>query len=74
MISTTPYGERMQELEEVENLYQEMGQRFQNHFSKWSYYILTPHNEFERLFGQKSTKHRKIYNGGIQCWFYQYYN
>ncbi len=73
IITNPPYGERMQEQEEVELLYKEMGQRFRSHFPHWSYYILTPHDDFETLFGAESTKHRKLYNGGIKCWYYQYW-
>lgn len=45
-------------------------------FSKldtWSHYILTSHPHFERLFGKKATKKRKLYNGNIKVDYYQYY-
>ena len=39
---------------------------------KWSYYIITSHEGFEKAFGKKATKNRKLYNGGIECHYYQY--
>jgi len=73
LITNPPYGERMNELAEVEQLYYEMGSIFKTVFSEWSYYILSPNEQFETLFGKKSTKHRKLYNGGMKCYFYQYF-
>jgi len=74
IITNPPYGERTGEIEEIEKLYKEMGIVFMSHFPAWSYYILTANDNFESLFGKRSTKHRKIYNGGIKCWYYQYYS
>jgi len=39
----------------------------------WSVYILTAHEEFEKNFGKKATKNRKLYNGRLKCYFYQYF-
>ena len=50
-----------------------MGDIFQMRFPKWSYYIITSYENFEKAFGKKSTKNRKLYNGGIKCHYYQYY-
>ncbi len=74
IITNPPYGARLSDLEQVELLYAEMGEVFLERFQHWSYYILTPHDRFERLFGARSTKHRKLFNGPIQCWLYQYFN
>ena len=73
IITNPPYGERLNDIEKSEAIYKEMGQIFHKHFPNWSYYILTPSEEFESLFKQKSTKHRKLYNGGLKCWYYQYF-
>ena len=73
IISNPPYGERLSEVEEVKKLYKTMGRVFQNKFSTWSYYILAQDKEFESVFGTKSNKNRKLYNGGIECYFHQYY-
>ncbi|MEC9489060.1 MAG: class I SAM-dependent RNA methyltransferase [Halanaerobium sp.] len=72
IITNPPYGERLSEREEVEGLYREMGQKLKQ-LDTWSYYILTSHGNFEDLFGKKASKRRKLYNGGIECQYYQYY-
>ena len=73
LVTNPPYGERLGTEAEVAALYQEMGSVFKTHFEKWSYYILTANENFQSLFGQRATKNRKLYNGGIKCHFYQYY-
>lgn len=73
IICNPPYGERMGEKDEVENLYRDMGMVFKD-FDGWSYFILSAHEEFEKLFGQRADKKRKLYNGMIKCYLYQYYN
>ena len=72
IICNPPYGERLSEIKEVELLHQDMGRIFKEKFPLWSYYILTAHEQFETIFG-KATKNRKLYNGGMKCWYYQYY-
>jgi len=72
IICNPPYGERLGDLDEVERLYREMGKVF-NQLDSWSYYILTSHPEFEKLFGKKASKKRKLYNGKIKVDYYQYY-
>ena len=67
-----PYGERLLDLQEAERLYREMGRVFpQSH--GWSYYIITPDEEFETCFGRKADKRRKLYNGMIKCQLYMYF-
>ena len=72
IICNPPYGERLGEQQYVENLYREMGRVFKK-LDSWSYYVITSYPEFERLFGQKADKKRKLYNGRIQCNYYQYF-
>lgn len=72
IITNPPYGERLSEIEEVVDLYKEMGKKFLP-LDTWSFYILTSHLDFELLFGKKASKRRKLYNGGIECQYYQYY-
>jgi len=72
IICNPPYGQRLDELPAVERLYQQMGQVFPN-LDTWSYYVLTAHPNFERLFGRRSDKKRKLYNGRIECHYYQYF-
>ena len=71
-ICNPPYGERLLDLQEAERLYREMGKVFpQSH--GWSYYIITPDEEFETCFGRKADKRRKLYNGMIKCQLYMYF-
>jgi len=72
VICNPPYGERMGEAEDVAGLYQEMGRVFKA-LDTWSYYILTAHPDFERLFGRPADRRRKLYNGRLLCQLYQYY-
>ena len=67
-----PYGERISTISEVEELYRRMGEHFRT-LDSWQIYILTSHEKFERLYGARADKVRKLYNGMIPCYFYQYY-
>ncbi len=67
-----PYGIRIGEQQEVNSLYREMGRVFKE-LDTWSYYILTSHPDFEKLFGFPADKKRKLYNGRIQCNLFQYF-
>lgn len=72
IVTNPPYGERLGLDEEVENLYKDMGQIFSD-LDSWSVFVLTSHPNFEKLYGSKSTKNRKLYNGTIQTYYYQYF-
>ncbi len=72
LICNPPYGERLGDLKQAEELYREMGKTFKS-LDTWSFYILAAHPRFERLFGGKPDRKRKLYNGRIQCNYYQYY-
>jgi putative N6-adenine-specific DNA methylase len=67
-----PYGERLGEMKDVEKLYRQMGHVFKN-LDSWSYYIISSHPEFEKIFGRRADKKRKLYNGRIQCNYFQYF-
>lgn len=72
IVCNPPYGERLMKQNEVETLYRSMG----NHFSDWDpwhIYIITSHPEFERLYGRRADKIRKLYNGMIPCNLYQFF-
>ncbi len=71
IVCNPPYGERMQNEREVQDLYREMGQVFSK-LDSWSYFIMTSYEDFERSFGKKSDKNRKLYNGKIKTHLYQY--
>ena len=74
IICNPPYGQRLGNNDDIEALYQDMGTIFTKDFPDWTYYVLTANEEFEHLFGKKSRKHRKLYNGGIKCFYYQYFD
>ncbi len=67
-----PYGERLLEVKEAEELYRKMGQVLKP--SKENpCYIISPHEEFEHFFGRRADKKRKLYNGMLKCNLYMYY-
>jgi putative N6-adenine-specific DNA methylase len=72
VITNPPYGERLLEIKEAEKLYRQMGERFAAD-REYPAYIISPHEEFERFFGKKASKKRKLYNGMIKCFLYMYY-
>ncbi|WP_125153534.1 THUMP domain-containing class I SAM-dependent RNA methyltransferase [Clostridium rectalis] len=72
IITNPPYGERIGQLNEVENLYKTMGNTFKK-LNDWSYFVITSYENFEKCFGKKSDKNRKLYNGRLKCYFYQYF-
>lgn len=67
-----PYGERLLEIKEAEELYKRLGERLQPSREK-PCYIISPHEEFEKFFGKKADKKRKLYNGMIKCDLYMYF-
>lgn len=72
IICNPPYGERMLEIKEAEQLYIQMGRVFKAD-AKHPCYIISPHEEFEKFFGKKADKKRKLYNGMIKCNLYMYF-
>ncbi len=72
IICNPPYGERLGEKAEVEELYTEMGMKFKK-LDTWSIYVITSNEDFEKLYGKKADKKRKLFNGRIKVDYYQYY-
>ncbi len=72
IIANPPYGERLMEMEEAIRLYKSFGKVYKR-FNNTRAYILTSHEDFESQFGIKADKNRKLYNGMIKCYLYQYY-
>ena len=72
LVTNPPYGERLMTVPEAEQLYREMGDAFRR-LDRWQMYILTPHEQFPRLFGRRADKIRKLYNGMIPCFLYQFF-
>ena len=67
-----PYGERLLEIRQAEELYKKLGQVLRPD-AKNPCYIISPHEEFEKFFGKKADKKRKLYNGMIKCDLYMYF-
>ena len=72
IVTNPPYGERLGTLKEAEQLYRDIGVHFRS-LSPWQVYVITSHQGFERLYGKKADKVRKLYNGMIPCYLYQYF-
>lgn len=71
LISNPPYGERLEDEESIKILYKELGYMCRK-LKNWSYFIITSFEEFEYEFGQDSTRKRKLYNGMLKTYYYQY--
>lgn len=71
LITNPPYGERLEDQDTVKMLYKEMGYSFKN-LKNWSYYVITSFEEFEYEFGREAIKKRKLYNGMLKTYYYQY--
>lgn len=72
MITNPPYGERLSDRQTVGQLYRELAETLKP-LETWSYYILTAFPEFERAFGHRADRRRKLYNGDLLCQYYQFY-
>jgi len=72
IMTNPPYGERVMQQKEAEELYRKFGTAVRN-LKDWNMYILSSHTEFERTFGKKAVKKRKLYNGMIKCDLFMYY-
>lgn len=72
VITNPPYGERLLDINQAEELYKIMGEKFRSEKGK-SYTIISPDDDFEKIFGRKADKRRKLYNGMLKCQVYMYY-
>lgn len=72
VITNPPYGERLEDKESVMALYKDMKVAF-DHLDNWSYYIITSFDDFERYYGKKADKKRKLYTGMMKANLYQYF-
>lgn len=71
IITNPPYGERLEEKRDLPALYREFGESFKR-LDTWSAYMITSYEEAEKYFGRKADKNRKIYNGMLKTYFYQF--
>ncbi|WP_461239441.1 THUMP domain-containing class I SAM-dependent RNA methyltransferase [Paucilactobacillus sp. N302-9] len=72
IVANPPYGERLSDQESVRQLYQQMGTIYRP-MTTWSKYILTSDLEFEKFYGEKATKKRKLYNGALRTDYFQFW-
>ena len=72
LVANPPYGERLSDLASVRELYRQMGQLYRA-MPTWSKYILTADLEFETYYGAPATKRRKLYNGALRTYLFQYW-
>ena len=71
IITNPPYGERLEDKEAMVPLYRTIWQRYEQ-LDSWSLYLITGFEDAEKVFGRKADKNRKIYNGMMKTYFYQY--
>lgn len=71
VITNPPYGERLEEKEALPALYRELGEAY-GRLDDWSMYLITSYEDAERYLGRKAAKNRKIYNGMLKTYFYQF--
>ena len=72
IVTNPPYGERLMSPLEAEQLYKRMGEHFRS-LSPWQVYVITSHPGFERFYGKRADKVRKLYNGMKPCFLYQFF-
>ena len=72
IVTNPPYGERIGTLPEVERLYRDIGHHFRS-LAPWQVYVITSHDGFEKFYGKKADKVKKLYNGMIPCYLYQFF-
>lgn len=72
MVTNPPYGDRLGEEAEVEELYRQMGVVFRP-LKTWSKYIITSNLDFEKYYGERATRKRKLYNGAIRTDYFQFW-
>lgn len=71
IITNPPYGERLEDKEDLPQLYSEIGASYRN-LDSWSMYLITSYEDTEKYIGRKADKNRKIYNGMLKTYFYQF--
>lgn len=71
VISNPPYGERLEDKKDLPELYSQIGEAYKS-LDSWSMYLITSYEDTERYIGRKADKNRKIYNGMLKTYFYQF--
>lgn len=71
LITNPPYGQRLNDMQQAQELWKTLA-RVTEDWSTWSLFVFVGSREFERIFGRKATRRRKLYNGTLECTYYQY--
>lgn len=71
IITNPPYGERIEDKANLPALYREIGEAF-GRLDSWSEYLITSYDQAEKYIGRKADKNRKIYNGMLKTYYYQF--
>lgn len=71
LITNPPYGERLEDKQALPKLYQELGESYRR-LDNWSMYVITSYEHAERDIGRKADRNRKLYNGMIKTYYYQF--
>ena len=72
VVCNPPYGERLGNEVEARELAADLG-KLHRSLPTWSFFVLSAREDFPRFFGARATKNRKLYNGNLRCWLYQYF-
>lgn len=71
IVTNPPYGERLEDKKDLPELYTQIGEAYRN-LDSWSMYMITSYEDTEKYIGRKADKNRKIYNGMLKTYFYQF--
>lgn len=71
VVTNPPYGERLEDKADLPELYRQIGEAYRN-LDSWSMYLITSYEDAERYIGRKADRNRKIYNGMLKTYFYQF--
>jgi len=72
VVCNPPYGERLGSAREAQDLARELG-GLRRALPSWSFFVLSAREDFPRFFGESASRNRKLYNGNLRCWLYQYF-
>jgi len=72
VICNPPYGERLGTEREAQDLARQLG-RLRRTLATWSFFVLSARQDFPRWFGERASRNRKLYNGNLRCWLYQFF-
>ena len=71
IITNPPYGERLEDKNTIASIYRTLGERYRQ-LDSWSLYMITSYEDAQQMIGRKADKNRKIYNGMLKTYYYQF--